>query len=238
VKQNSIPFLLCLSGILICLSVACEKDDTVEDIDGNRYNTITIGTQTWMQENLRTTHLNDGTPLVNITDEGEWYMPKYAGYCNYDNDELNVSKYGRLYHFYSVETGKLAPVGWRVPTKEDWEILINYLMENGYSCDGIVGSDRVAKSLGRRSDWEEYSREECIGNPAYPLYDNKSGFTAVPSGYRYWGFKSKGYIGHLWSSTVYSSDAAYIFKFDYINPVINMGPSLKNTGMAVRCIKE
>ncbi len=122
---------LTLFIFLICLVFAtCKKDKgmpTVTDVDGNVYHTVKIGTQTWMVENLKTTHYKDNTPVTLITDNNLWKNAIAPGYCWYDNDIANKTPYGALYNWYTVNTGKLAPQGWHVPSAEEWQTLIAYL---------------------------------------------------------------------------------------------------------------
>jgi hypothetical protein len=98
---------------------------TMTDIDGNTYKTVTIGTQTWMAENLKVTKYNDGTAIPNVTDETAWSSLTTGAYCNYNNDPSKVATYGRLYNWHAVNTGKLCPTGWHVAA-EEVDFIINY----------------------------------------------------------------------------------------------------------------
>ena len=100
----------------------------VVDIDGNVYHTVTIGTQVWMVENLKTTRYNDGTAIPLVTDGTAWAALTTPGYCWYNNDSATYKNtYGALYNWYAVNTGKLAPTGWHVPTDSEWTVLTTYL---------------------------------------------------------------------------------------------------------------
>ena len=115
------------------------NDNNAIDIDGNEYNVIKIGDLYWTVENLKTTKFNDGTDIKLITDNEEWddgWENNMPAYCYYDNDLDNKNKYGALYNFHVVNTGKLAPEGWRVPTDDDWTNLEDYLIYSGYNWDG------------------------------------------------------------------------------------------------------
>ncbi|MBE0633924.1 fibrobacter succinogenes major paralogous domain-containing protein [Candidatus Bathyarchaeota archaeon] len=101
--------------------------ETVTDIDGNVYRTIKIGDQTWMMENLKTTRLNDGQEIPYVTVDREWETRTSPGYCWPNNDPSNKDDYGAMYNWHTVDTGKLAPEGWHVPTYEEWETLAEYL---------------------------------------------------------------------------------------------------------------
>jgi uncharacterized protein (TIGR02145 family) len=104
------------------------KDQIIKDIDGNVYHTITIGTQVWVTENLQTTKYNDGTVIPLVTEQSAWYDLHAPGICWYNNDEsANRNIYGALYNWYALDTGKLCPPGWHVPSDEEWTILIEYL---------------------------------------------------------------------------------------------------------------
>lgn len=98
------------------------------DGDGNGYYSVTIGTQEWLTKNLMTTKYNDGTDIPNVTTFTEWAALTTGAYCNYSNstDSLFIETYGRLYNWYTINTGKLAPEGWHVPTKTDWTILSDF----------------------------------------------------------------------------------------------------------------
>lgn len=243
IKNAIFSKFLLLSLMAALFLNSCRKEnDTVLDADGNSYHTVTIGTQTWMVENLKTTTYNDGTPVFNITEQREWAFLERPGYCDYNNDESNATKYGRLYNWYAVETGKLAPKGWHVPSKEDWEVLIDYLIENGYNYDETTTGNKIAKSLGDAKDWSVSAYEGTLGSPDHPSMSNKTQFSAVPSGVRGWEFEVQGYIGHLWSSTVcettISNNAAYYLTLDYIMPNVIIQFTTRSSGLAVRCIRD
>lgn len=134
------PELFSLIAIILITITGCKKTDepeTVTDIDGNTYKAVTIGSQTWMAENLKTTKYNDGTSVPLITDFTEWFGLNTPAYCWYDNSEANNKEtFGALYNWYAVETGKLCPTGWHVPSDDDWQTLVLYIdpdAEAGFS---------------------------------------------------------------------------------------------------------
>jgi uncharacterized protein (TIGR02145 family) len=155
---------------------------SVMDIDGNVYPTIVIGNQEWTITNLKTTKLNDGTDIPNVTDNAAWSNLTTPGYCWYNNDAANKDKYGALYNYYSVGTGKLAPTGWRVASAEDWGALITYLQANGYNYDGTHDYQYVAKSMAA-GVWTSSTATGAIGNDLN--LNNSSGFSALPGGVRW-----------------------------------------------------
>ena len=103
---------------------------TVTDIDGNVYNTVVIGTQTWIAENLKTTKYNDGTPIPNVTLDATWAVLATEAYSDYANTPANAAIYGRLYNWYvasSTNPKNVCPTGWHVPTDAEWTTLTTYL---------------------------------------------------------------------------------------------------------------
>ena len=105
----------------------------ITDVEGNRYNIVIIGPETWMAENLRTTKFNDGTDIPNVTDNSVWEALTTGAYCWYNNDAAaNKNKHGALYNWYAVNTGKLCPEGWHVSKDVERAGLENYLIANGF----------------------------------------------------------------------------------------------------------
>lgn len=161
------------------------KTGTVEDIDGNVYNYITIGNQTWMVENLRTTRLRNGTPIPHVKDSIKWCLSMEnqalqtsLSYCDYRNDSTFGKKYGHIYDI-KASRSEIAPKGWRVPTRSDWFILINYLIANGYNYDKSTEENKIGKSLASNSnDWitDGYNSEGSIVKNL--TLNNSTGFTA------------------------------------------------------------
>jgi uncharacterized protein (TIGR02145 family) len=101
---------------------------TVTDIDGNVYHTVTIGTQLWMVENLKVTHFNNGDSIPNINNNTAWFNLTTGAYCDYDNIAANSLVYGRIYNWFAVDDArKLCPVSWHVPENAEWTQLTNYL---------------------------------------------------------------------------------------------------------------
>ncbi|MFC0877142.1 fibrobacter succinogenes major paralogous domain-containing protein [Saccharicrinis sp. FJH2] len=215
--------------------------DSLEDIEGNIYKIIKIGDQAWMAENLRTTKYNDGTAIPNVTVDTIWSNLTTAAYCNYDNDENIGLLYGRLYNGFTINTSKLCPEGWHVPSEDDWLKLDNYLIENGYSWSDIVGYKwEIGKSLSSTSGWKESGYKGDVGNNQ--ASNNTSGFNALPVGARgenghfvAWGTNSA-----LWSTTVsrYHSDITRVFFLVYNQPGHFSIDIYNQYGYGVRCVKN
>lgn len=245
--------LFLIVGLLFAVATACDKTDvpggdfpsagTVKDADNNMYNTVKIGTQVWTVENLKTTKYKDGTPIPNITDSEEWASLTTGAYCIYDNLESNADTYGRLYNWYAVNTGKLAPEGWRVPTDDDWIILKNYLITKGYNYNGkkdINALNQIAKSLASTSGWELSNYPGTPG--ANPENNNITGFTAFPYGRRDKDgiFDRVGKSGYWWSSTKSSYDEknAYCQAMGYNAYPLEFQGTVKEQGFSVRLVKD
>src|SRR5574344_1985932 len=137
---------------------------SITDIDGNTYKTVTIGTQTWMAENLKVTKYNDGIAIPNVTDATAWSELTTGALCDYDNTPSNSETYGKLYNWYAVNTGKLCPTGWHVPSDAEWTILENYLIANGYNYDGTTTNNKIAKAMASSSGWKSSTNEFLIGS--------------------------------------------------------------------------
>lgn len=216
---------LCLFGTFILLSnlyaFGQENNQTVTDIDGNIYNTVIIGFQTWLKEDLKVTKYNNGQIIQNITDITGWQNHNPGGaYCWYNNDVGNKSTYGALYNWYAVYTGNLCPKGWHVPTDAEWTILTTYLGKK-------VAGGKLKE--GGTSYWTQPNEGA----------DNSSGFTALPGGYRSIDgtFSSIGYSGFWWSSTEYGNGAWYRF-MGYGNSTALRHLDYKTYGFSVRCLRD
>jgi uncharacterized protein (TIGR02145 family) len=246
-KRKLFIQLLLIVGLLFSVVTACDNTNdlggdspsagTVKDGDGNKYNTVKIGTQVWMVENLKTTKYNDGTPIPSVTDDNQWVSLTTGAYCNYDNLESNVEIYGRLYNWYAVNTGKLAPAGWHVPTDNDWTILENYLIANGYNYDGTKEENKIAKSLCAKTNWALSSKAGTPGTA--PENNNSTGFTALPSGHRGdGGFGSDGEYCYWWSSTEFNDLYIYTRHLHYNLKELGCYFRFKNFGYSVRLVRD
>lgn len=214
------------------------KTGAVMDIDGNVYHSVTIGTQTWTVENLKTTRYNDGTFIQNVTDDANWQTLNEPAYCWYNNDAVNKSTYGALYNWYAVHTGKLCPIGWHIPTDKEWTILVNYLIANGYNYDGTTTEDLTAKSLAATTNWDTETGAGRVGNTDFPAKRNSSGFTALPGGYRSKFYYGMGMQANWWCSNEASSSTAYVPCIVYYYIKSYTFSYTKYYGLSVRCIKD
>jgi len=218
---------------------------TVTDIDGNVYKTVKIGSQVWMAENLRTTKYNDGTEIPNVIAYKNWESSSTGAYCCYWNSKNTKTKFGLLYNWYAVYTGKLAPSGWHVPTDTEWTTLEKYLIANGYNYDGTTNEDKIAKSLAATSVWPSNIHKGVIGNKRNE--NNRSGFTALPGGFRRSnglfsdpkaGITSVALEGSWWTSSEQNGDNALHRLLAYSGASLGRFQATKNMGMSVRCLRD
>jgi uncharacterized protein (TIGR02145 family) len=147
-------------------SISFTTPNTIKDIDGNIYHAIKIGTQVWMLENLKVTRFNDGKEIPLVTENDSWTYLSTPGYCYFNNNTANGTTYGAMYNWYAVNTHKLCPRGWHVPTDEEWSTLINYL-----------GGLSAASGKIREAGFTHWLSPNIDAN-------NLSNFTALPGGYR------------------------------------------------------
>jgi uncharacterized protein (TIGR02145 family) len=200
---------------------------TVNDVEGNTYITVVIGTQKWMAENLKTTKYNDGTDIPNVTANAEWSSLKTDAYAWYNNDAATYKDaYGALYNWYAVGKGNLCPTGWHVPSNVEWTTLINYV--GGQSIGGnLLKSTRTKPEVHPR--WESTTTSVT----------NATGFSGLPGGYKdSYGSSSVGFSGYWWSTTPYSTDYAYWRGLSYSGSSVTNTMSLNYNGYSVRCLED
>jgi uncharacterized protein (TIGR02145 family) len=204
-----------------------DKTCTVWDVEGNIYNTITIGTQKWMKENLKTTKFNNGTDILLVKSSFDWYYQTTPGYCWYDNSESNKATYGALYNWYAVDVKTngnkaICPVGWHVPTDAEWTTLMDYL-----------GGDSVA--VGKLKETSTFHWRYPNSNAS-----DESSFTALPGGIRdYDGvFFGIGSYGSWWSATEFVIGGAWSRYLGYDGSGGYRHGNFESDGFSVRCIKD
>lgn len=210
--------------------LSAQNDVTLKDVDGNTYETVTIGTVVWMAENLKTTKYNDGSVIPLVSDGDAWSKLTSPGYCWYNNDIKNKNDYGALYNRYTVNSNKLCPAGWRLPSSGDWKSMIalyNYKSKDGWEFDSIGGMLKMADTL--------------YWNSPNLSADNRLHFNAKGAGVRN-GDGTFGLAGEMefwWEVTnsaggpfpvawfiAYDTDKLYNDNYKY------------TLGFSVRCVKE
>jgi uncharacterized protein (TIGR02145 family) len=212
-------------GLFIVFAILsnCRKDDSanglVTDIDGNVYRTITIGSQVWMAENLRTTRYSDGTNIQ----EGTFYPESYFSY----------KTYGNMYKWSAATRGAVSsnanpsgvqgacPTDWHLPSISEWKELGIYL-----------GGDTIAGAKMKEAGTANWSEPNTGAT-------NESGFTGLPGGryYSYWPIQS-GFSGFWWSSSEYSTAMANYISLSSANEKIYFGQLWEEAYISVRCIRD
>ncbi len=223
---------------LITLGVPCPGLPNVKDYDGNVYNTVQIGTQCWMKENLKTRHYSNGIPIPNITGDTEWASLSSGARCWYGNDSATYAAiYGSLYNWRAVNHQYgLCPSGWHVPTDLEWQLL--------ELCLGM--SPLMASNVGPRGTDEGGKMKETgifhWDNPNYGA-TNLSGFTALPGGSRDYQDGSFGNIrqgGNWWASMDhlgYFNPWMRHINY-YFSEVSRVNFADERYGFSVRCLRD
>jgi uncharacterized protein (TIGR02145 family) len=234
------------SGKTITFShVACTDGDNLN------YPVVVIGSQTWMAENLKTPKYNDGTAIPSVAVSATWVSRTTGAYCDYGNTPANSTTYGKLYNWYAVDNnaatkvasngGKnVCPVGWHVPSDAEWTTMENYLIANGNNYDGTTTGNKIAKSLAATTNWAANTIAGAPGNTDFSTYRNKTGFTALPGGYRLGdgSFYNIGAYGMWWSSTVALTNYAW-YRNVYNNyNYVYRNYTLEVSGLSVRCLRD
>ncbi|MBN2543306.1 fibrobacter succinogenes major paralogous domain-containing protein [bacterium] len=224
-------------GSTLSFTTLGEGDTLVTDIDGNVYETVTIGTQIWMAENLKVTHYRNCDQIPNVTYDNDWFNLSTGACCEFDNDPSNVATYGRLYNYYVVDDPRgLAPAGWHVPNDDEWKTLEVYLGMSPAEADsyGWRGTNEGSKLAGRADLWYDGDLEE---DPEF----GTSGFTALPGGYRYFPgtFTDLTCSANFWSSSEFSSYTAWDRCLTSNKLGISRHYDLnKRFGFSVRCVRD
>jgi uncharacterized protein (TIGR02145 family) len=199
---------------------------TITDFENHVYNTVKIGNQLWMAENLRTTHYNNGELIattnpasLNITSEN---TPKYQ--WSYSGDDANASVYGKLYTYYAVtDTRKICPTGWHLPSDAEWTTLVTTL--GGYQVAG--------------SRLKEHGNTHWL-SPYNTDATNESCYTALPGGYR--DLSGTFYLlqndAYWWSATESEAAKAWGRTLNTSSPEAGRPGVNKSWGLSVRCVKD
>jgi len=231
--------------IVTAIATEVQKIQPIQDIDGNNYNVKAYGSQLWMTENLITTKLNDNVEISMKTNPTAWSYDgdgtEMPAYCIYNNDNSK----GLYYNWYAVNTNKLCPSGWRVPSRNDWKLLEEYLSKSGGNSDStliIYRPSKIAKALADISNWNESDNYTFPGNNQY--LNNSSGFLAKPNGKRSaWDseFQDIGGYAYFWTTSLDNSYTparpSYIY-ISYKKEYVDYNSYLKTCGINVRCVKD
>jgi len=176
-----------------------------------------------MAENLKVTHFRNGDEIPNVTDNNIWINLTSGAFCNYNNDEANVSTYGRLYNWYAIQDNRnIAPNGWHVPSDTEWQTMINFL--GGSAAGGKL------KEAGTQH-WNSPNTDAT----------NESGFTALPSGGRgdyITPYGDMGNYAYYWTSTEWEINNAIHRTLYYNSSTVGYVSQQKRVGLSIRCVKD
>jgi len=219
--------MLLLMSVITLFSVPLHaSDDSMRDIDGNGYHTITAGKQVWTAENLRVSRYRNGDAIRHAATREEWLDAATKGegaWCYFDNDPANGKKFGRLYNWYAVNDPRgLAPKDWHVPTDREWSELTAFL-----GGEAVAGGKM--KEAGR-----------ALWRTPNEAATNTSGFSALPGGLR--GIDGVFAFGaqsaYFWSATQYSPSQAWYRVLNYHTSTVVRSGEEKIDGMSVRCVRD
>ncbi|MFO8054775.1 MAG: FISUMP domain-containing protein [Bacteroidales bacterium] len=217
----------------------CPGAPTVTDIDGNVYNTVQIGNQCWMKENLKTTTYRNGTAIPNVMGYHAWRTHTTGAYVWYENDISWKDKYGALYNWLTtVDPNGLCPTGWHMPTHDEWTDLTDYIggIDSPHgnelkSCRQVNSPLSGCCNTNEHPRWHEHGTH--YGTDDY-------GFSCLPGGYRYYvgWFGFIGSLGYWWSSTEASSSFAWFRAQGWTDGNVGVDFSNKHYGFSVRCLRD
>ncbi len=255
--KNSFNMLI-ISGLILLISCSCRKENNIviepinfnpsisygnlTDQDGNTYKTLTLGTQNWMAENLRTTKYRNGDAITFISDNAEWIKLTSGAFCYFNNQNIYKNTYGCLYNAYAVtDSRNIAPLGWHVPTTVDWDTLLAYLGGSKLASVKLKESGTIHwKPPINHQAGVDLMINEAIGT-------NETGFTALPGGQRDrdGNYLDDGLYAYWWTVTEFpGTNGWYIGNNIYIAipnnwPDMTSGYNLqKQIGISVRCLKD
>ena len=198
----------------------------IKDVEGNSYRTVEIGEMRWMAEDLKTTRYKDGSPIPLVENYDQWSGLSTPAYSWYNNDSLNADVYGALYNWYVVESDRLCPEGWHVPSDEEWIALETAL-------GGAPLAGGALKEEGT-SHWKTPNTEAI----------DSHGFRALPGGYRSYNgtFNLMRTSAYWWSSSQkswYGSPSRVVYRYVVYNDrSMSRHIAEKNNGFSVRCVED
>jgi len=236
-KLKSKIWIPAIVAVLVLIS-GCKKDHDIvipppmtpwiiygslTDLDGNIYKTIPIGSQTWMVQNLKTTRYNDGTSIPLVIDGTFWSNLSTPAYCWQKNDPAYRVTYGLLYNWYAVNTGKLCPSGWHVPSEAEWNRMTDYL-----------GGENIAGGKLKETGFRHWDSPNTGAT-------NESYFRAFPGGNRINGpdasFNNLREMGYWWTTSSGEDWAANRLMY-YNSNHVQKSICPKRWGLSVRCVRD
>jgi uncharacterized protein (TIGR02145 family) len=192
------------------------NDTILKDVDGNSYQTILLGKKIWMKSNLRTTKLNDSTPILLTSNNKEWPFLSVPGYCIYNNRNYYDKNCGLLYNWLAVDSHKLCPSGWHVPTKLEWSSMINSISKSKVESDELESKFQELNSR----DIKRFAGFSCGYRKSNGTYNNND------------------YYGYWWSSTEFDTYESWIACMFSGKGQMRIQSAFKELGFSVRCVKD
>jgi uncharacterized protein (TIGR02145 family) len=214
--------------ISLCMGLVCivfiSQAQTVTDYDGNAYDTVVIGTQVWLRQNLRVTRFNDGTFIPLVTDSTEWTNTASGSRCYYNNDSAAYDTvYGALYNGYVInDISHICPAGWHVTTDAEWQ-----------EAESFLGGWDVAGGKMKETGTVHWITPNAGAT-------NSSGFTGLPGGMRDLVniFSTLGENGLWWTTTAYNSSTLWTTYLWNMSTGVDHNPAPKNYGLSIRCVRD
>ena len=218
---------------------------TITDRDGNTYNTVQIGTQCWMKENLKTTKYADGTSISqgssNSTEIAYWYYP--------NSSSSNKATYGLLYNWKAVMRNSssssanpsgvqgICPTGWHVPSDAEWKQMEMAVGMSQSSADNTGYRGTIAAKLSGNTGWSSSTNANAAGNLS-ASGRNSTGFSALPAGGYSGNSTGFGLSAYFWSATEYDSSYAWERFLNYSCAGVGRDRPTKGSGRSVRCLRD
>ena len=222
----------------------------ITDVDGNSYRVVQIGNQLWMGDNLRTSRYSDGTPIQTGLTEEEWATTSEGAFEVYDHEAVDgvdsseemIEAYGALYNWYAVVAERgLCPTGWRVPTTEDFNEMVEHITSVYEEPPGVQlkSCRQINSPHGGDCATEEHPRWHGFGN-----HNGKDmwGFGILPAGVvrATGGTINIGLLGYFWTANEVEEDQsrAYFRSTGFHLNTFGQGNTGKGWGHSIRCIRE
>jgi len=217
-------------------SNSCGSNTLVTDVEGNVYQTVSIGTQCWMKENLKTSKYRDGSAITTGLSDSLWQATTTGAYSIFDNGVANDTLYGKLYNWYAVVDSRyLCPVGWHVPSDIEWKTLEIFLGMLTADVDLLGGPRGENQNVGGKL---KSTSSLWIGPNTGA--SNESGFSGLPGGFRNsnGSYFDVGYYGYWCSFTESSSEFVLGRSLAYNYAGSNKSVRFKQEGFNVRCLRD
>lgn len=227
-------YVFLLSGLLLSVIFLTAQ---VKDFEGKVYKTVVIGSQTWMAENLQTSHFANGDLIPEAKTDEEWLAAARSGkpaWCYYSNDAPNGSKYGKLYNWFAASDKRgIAPAGYTVPSSEagEFTILKKFLGSKDFA------AKLVGKKIKSKTGWTIANGINAVGFNALPagirketgLFDNLNTLTG-------WWCNDEGMMTHE------ANELPITGCDEYLHADGSFFPSRRGTlvafGLSIRCVKK